>query len=165
MRAADVPRWPLVVGSVGIAQMPLWRTYYHIVWATKERRPLIATDAETGLYGYLRGKAHALGLSVHAIGGTADHLHVILSIPPTCAVGDAVRHLKGASSHQMAQRAAAGQAFRWQRGYGVFTLGPRHLVEVIAYVQNQRSHHHNGTTIAALERTLDTDDGPLAPPD
>src|SRR5947199_5180823 len=108
--------------------MPLWRTYYHIVWATKERQPLIAPDAEEELHGYLRGKADSLGLIVHAIGGTADHLHVVLSTPPTSAVADVVHRLKGASSHHIGHQTANGQAFQWQRGYGVFTLGPRHLV-------------------------------------
>ncbi|RDH47132.1 IS200/IS605 family transposase, partial [Mastigocladus laminosus WC112] len=49
--------------------MALWRLYYHLVWTTKERQPLITTNLETQLYGYIIGKADQLGSIIHAIGG------------------------------------------------------------------------------------------------
>jgi REP element-mobilizing transposase RayT len=49
--------------------MALWRLYYHLVWAAKERQPLITPDKEPKLYSYIIGKADALGSIVHAIGG------------------------------------------------------------------------------------------------
>ena len=49
--------------------MALWRLYYHLIWATKERQPLITPERETEVYGYIIGKADKLGSIIHAIGG------------------------------------------------------------------------------------------------
>lgn len=61
--------------------MALWHLYYHLVWATKERQPLIAPDREAELYRYIIGKADALDCIVHCLGGTEDHIHLVVSIP------------------------------------------------------------------------------------
>ncbi len=55
--------------------MALWRLYYHFVWSTKDRRDLITPEMEPDLYGYIIGKAVALGAIVHAINGTTNHTH------------------------------------------------------------------------------------------
>jgi putative transposase len=62
--------------------MPYCSLFYHIVWSTKNRLPLIEAAWENDLYGYMRGKAIALECKVHAINGMADHTHVVISIPP-----------------------------------------------------------------------------------
>ena len=62
--------------------MSFWRHYYHIVWATKARRPLITAQVEVRLYGYLVSKACELETHVYAINGIADHVHLVASIPP-----------------------------------------------------------------------------------
>ena len=63
--------------------MPYCSLFYHIVWSTKYRLPLIDPIWEAELYGYMRGKAMALECFLHAINGTADHTHVVISIPPS----------------------------------------------------------------------------------
>ena len=102
--------------------MPLWRLYYHLVWATKERQPLINPEKETTLYHYIISKADSLGCIVHAIGGVEDHIHLLVSIPPTLAIADFVRNLKGSSSHYLNQLTVSANKFGWQEGYGVFSL-------------------------------------------
>ena len=42
--------------------------------------------------------------------------------------------------------------FAWQRGYGVFTLGESQLAKAVSYVENQKTHHKEGTTLSSLER-------------
>jgi len=56
--------------------------YYHLVWATKKRAPLIRPELEPHLY-YLRRKAREIGVRVYAINGWTDHVHVIAAIPPS----------------------------------------------------------------------------------
>ena len=140
--------------------MAFWRLFYHIVWATKGREPLITQELEAELYGYLKGKADFLGSIVHAIGGVDDHVHIVASIPPKLAIADFVRHLKGSSSHHVNPLPGAPGDFGWQRGYGVISLGQRQLKRAIDYVHNQREHHLQGTTITALERMDVEDEGP-----
>lgn len=130
--------------------MTLWRTYYHLVWATRNREPLITETIELELYGYIQTKAKSLNCPVHAIGGTVDHIHLIVSIPPNRAVADFVMRIKGSSSHHL-NHTYPNQTFAWQWEYGVFSLGAKQLQSAIAYVQRQKQHHANQTLIAVLE--------------
>jgi len=130
--------------------MSIWRTYYHLVWATRERTPLITATIEPELYGYIQTKAKALDCPVHAVGGIADHIHLALSIPPKFSVAEVVRQIKAGSSHYV-NKAFPGQHFAWQREYGVFSLGGKQLPKAIAYVENQKQHHDTQTTIRGLE--------------
>ncbi|MEH2452364.1 MAG: transposase [Nostoc sp.] len=49
--------------------MALWQLYYHLIWVTKERQPLITPEGETQLYSYIIGKANTLGNIIHPVGG------------------------------------------------------------------------------------------------
>jgi hypothetical protein len=66
--------------------MPYWQLFYHIVWTTKNREPLLSPELEPIVYGFLRGKATGLGAAIFALNGTVDHVHLITAIPPSLAV-------------------------------------------------------------------------------
>ena len=132
-----------------------FRLLYHINWATKMREPTIEEEIEQSLYDYLRGKSLELGGMVLAIGGTHNHVHLVLSIPPTLAVSDFVRRLKGASSHWVNHKLKPGGTFAWQSGYAAFTLADSLLERIKTYVENQKLHHANGRLNKALERNGD----------
>ena len=140
--------------------MAFWRLYYHLVWATKNREPLIRTEIETRLYAYIVAKASELGVYVYAIDGWYDHVHLVVSIPPKHAVAYIVKRLKGASSHDINQEGALDQHFAWQRGYGALSLGGRQRAEAEAYVADQKRHHEHQTDNAWLERYTEFDEGP-----
>lgn len=143
--------------------MPFRRTYYHLVWGTKNRQELIAPDVEPTLFQYLTNKAVENGIHVYALNGWFDHVHLVGSIPPKIAVATAVKRLKGASSYYINEQRILKEKFVWQRGYGVLTMGERHLEKAIAYVERQKEHHQNQTTNSWLER-IDVDDaGPKQP--
>lgn len=130
--------------------MTLWRTYYHLVWATHQRAALITETLEPELYRYIQSKARSLNCPLHAIGGMPDHLHLVVSIPPSLAIADVVMRIKGSSSHHL-NRTYPNQTFAWQREYGVFSLGGKQLEGAIAYVNQQKYHHANQTVIVGLE--------------
>ncbi|NJL20166.1 MAG: IS200/IS605 family transposase [Leptolyngbyaceae cyanobacterium SM1_3_5] len=131
--------------------MAFWRTYYHLVWATTSRQPLITLDRESILYDYIIGKADAIGCIIHAIGGVSDHIHLIASIPPKLSVAEFVKTMKGSSSYHLNHRSTCSLKFGWQQGYGVFTLGSKQLEQAIDYVANQKVHHRQGTVHSAME--------------
>ena len=58
--------------------MPYWQLFYHIVWSTKNREPLLTPEIEPIIYGYLRAKAIGLGAVVFALNGVLDHVHLVL---------------------------------------------------------------------------------------
>ena len=138
--------------------MPFWRTSYHLVWTTYQRQALIMPEIEARLYAYIIHKAAELGAWIYAINGTEDHLHIVASIPPKIAVADLVKHIKGASSHEMNATMNLPYHFAWQRGYGVLTLGEQQRPQAEAYVQAQKTHHHHGSTNVWLERCPDDEE-------
>jgi putative transposase len=134
--------------------MPYWRLFYHIVWTTKNRLPLIEFDWEEKLYGYIWGKADALGCIPHAINGMPDHLHVVISIPPKLIIATIVGKLKGASSYHVNHAILGEKGFAWQNEYGVTSFSERNLPAVVAYVQKQKQHHTDGALWANLETVV-----------
>jgi putative transposase len=131
--------------------MTVWHTYYHLVWATHNRQPLITDRLEAELYQYLRDKTKSLEAPLYAIGGVADHVHLVVSIPPKYAIAKFVGQLKGGSSHQINQ-IIPGQKFGWQKEYGVFSLGRKQLERAVSYVEHQKQHHADrATLIRSLE--------------
>ncbi len=138
--------------------MTFWRSYAHLVWATKNREPLIRPEIEARLYACLVSKAAELGCYVHAVNGISDHVHLIISIPPKHSVAWVVKNLKGGSSHFANHELPGPGAFSWQRGYGYLSLGESQCERAVAYVENQKQHHLAGTTNSWLER-MDEEDG------
>jgi REP-associated tyrosine transposase len=133
--------------------MSYWRLFYHAVWGTKNRLPLIEAAWEEDLYGYIRGKAIALECFPHAINGMPDHIHLVISIPPKLAVATLIGHLKGASSHRVNEMFVSHNSFAWQSEYGVFSVSEKSLYRVVDYVNNQKKHHTENAVNIALERT------------
>ena len=140
--------------------MPFWRIYYHLVWATKERAPMLTPQVERRLYPYLVAKAREVEARIYAANGWVDHVHLVVSIPPKVAVATFVKNLKGASSYDLNHTQHLSEQFNWQRGYGVFTLGESQLERAIAYVRNQKEHHTEQGVNNWLERVDEFDDGP-----
>ena len=142
--------------------MSFWRTYYHLVWATRDRQPLIDVKFEPNLFSYLEKKAGEFNVILYAINGIEDHIHLVAAIPPRFAVAEVVKALKGGSSHYL-NHYGHSVDFAWQRGYGVFTLGERQLPDAVAYVRGQKEHHRLGKTNIWLEHVDEVDDGPTMP--
>ena len=124
--------------------------YIHLVWATADRRPTIDVDIEPRLHANLAAIAHRNLCTAVAVGGTHDHVHLLLGIVPRVAVSELVRELNACSSGFVHDHLGR-HSFAWQGGYGVFTLGPRSVTTVTRYVRNQRAHHTLGTLRPALE--------------
>lgn len=139
--------------------MPYWRLHYHLVWGTNDRAPLLVGSVERDIHGALLGKARELGIIVHAVGNTEDHIHLAVSIPPKLAVADCIKHFKGASSFYVNHRQHATGAFGWQDGYGALTFGDQAMSDIVAYVSNQKQHHADKTTRTAFERMTAEDEG------
>ena len=128
--------------------------HYHLVWATKDRLPRLTSILEPHVYGHIRGKCAELGAYVHALDGAEDHTHLVCSLPPTVSIADFLHRIKGASSH-FVNRLEGTEGSFWQPGYGALTVSRRDLPRVVAYVQDQKQHHVEGTLSAAMERTDD----------
>ncbi len=133
--------------------MPYYRLFYHMVWGTKNREPLIEADFETSLHNAIAAKAKKLGAIVYAVGGIEDHVHLVATVPPKIALADFIGQVKGNSSHFVNHELSVPYHFQWQAEYGVVSFGGKQLDMVVKYVKNQHQHHAEGTLIPFLERT------------
>jgi len=114
---------------------------YHIVFSTKDRRPLITTDIEPRLYEYLGGTIRGLGGISLELNGTEDHVHLLTKLRPDCALSAVLRELKANATGWMHQVFPALEDFSWQRGYGAFTVSQSNVEQVGQYIGKQKQHH------------------------
>ncbi len=112
----------------------------HCVFSTKGRRNLIREPRL--LWRYLAGIGRAKQIPLVAAGGTANHVHLLLDLPPTMYLAHAIQQLKGNSSHWLND---AKTPFAWQQGYGAFAIGESQRANVLAYIANQEEHHRKWT--------------------
>jgi putative transposase len=113
----------------------------HVVFSTKDRRKNLADDLQPKLWGYMKGIAKNHGFDVVKIGGAFDHVHALLVVPPAMPLAKAVQSIKGCSSKWLNDTGAAGTNFAWQEGYGAFSVSASQTDGVVAYIENQPSHH------------------------
>ena len=131
----------------------------HVTWHTKHNTPVLVDTVENRTHRHLRHRAlQTPGVNVHEIGGTADHVHLAVSIPPTLAIAEWIGQLKGASSHHINHEICNRNVLEWQEGYGIVSFGTKDLPWVVAYVRNQKQHHAAGDTADRLERTTRPED-------
>jgi len=119
--------------------------YYHVIFSTKNRQPWISPDIEQRVWSYVAAIAINHGMKTLSVGGVDDHLHVLLSMPPTLSVSNGVKLLKGASSRWIHQTFDHLADFAWQAGYATLTLGRERLQTTERYIGKQRRHHSKMT--------------------
>ena len=112
--------------------------FTHIVFSTKDRRNLIPAELLPHLIAYVGGINRKLGLDSIAVGGRPNHLHILIGLPSTMRLAEAVQKLKANSSRWLGEQ---GIPFEWQKGYGAFSVSPSMLRIVKKYVQQQEEHH------------------------
>ncbi len=138
--------------------MSFWHCYYHFIWTTYRRTPLLESAVESLVHAWIRDKSAALEAEVFAVNGTLDHIHVAVSIPPKLSPAEWVKNVKGFTTHEANTRFPnLPDRFRWQSGYGLITISPRHLEYVVNYVNQQKQHHATSTLNPNFERTSDDD--------
>ena len=140
--------------------MPYWQLFYHLVWSTKNREPLLTPTVEKHIYGYLTSKAVGLKGIVYTIGGTEDHVHIVVSIPPAISVAKFVGQIKGVASTRFNKSGISDVRFEWQDEYGAFSFDAKRLPNFVAYVEHQKEHHAQKTLIPLLERMTSENVGP-----
>jgi REP element-mobilizing transposase RayT len=114
--------------------------HYHIVFCTKGRVLSIEPDWQGRLHAYLIGTVKGLGGVTLAVGGVADHVHMLVGLKPTHCVSDFMRDLKKSSSGWVHDELFKRQ-FGWQEGYAAFSEGASSLERLEGYIANQEEHH------------------------
>lgn len=116
---------------------------YHIVFSTKERYPYVAKEWRGQLHQYMGGCVRTLGGVSLRVGGTEDHVHLLLGAKPAHAPADLVREIKKATTGWV--HASFDRKFAWQEGYGAFTVSRSIVDSVARYIDTQEEHHRKRT--------------------
>lgn len=120
---------------------PYTQIYVHLVWATWDRLPLITGEMQGPLYAAMIAKCTELHCEPIAVGGIADHVHLLARLSPAVSVAQLVKEVKGSTSHLVTHVLKPGEFFKWQGAYGAFTIRKSEVATVKRYVANQASQH------------------------
>jgi REP element-mobilizing transposase RayT len=113
----------------------------HVIFSTKQRRPLIRPAIKSDLHAYLGGIVREMGATALLVNGTGDHVHMLIRMPPACPLADLARVVKTNSSRWIHECWPEYPDFAWQTGYGAFSVSASTLPQVTAYIAKQEEHH------------------------
>lgn len=116
--------------------------YVHLVFSTKNRRPLLRDRAvrESG-HAYLGEISKRLECPPFRVGGVADHIHLLARLGRTITQAEWVKELKRVSNIWFQSQGDDYADFQWQNGYAAFSVSHSNLDRVIRYIDNQEEHH------------------------
>lgn len=118
---------------------------FHIVFSTKFRRNLITQEFKDRLYEYTGGIIREQKGILLTIGGMPDHIHILAKLSPTLAVSDVLRIVKANTSKWFNETFEPTKKFRWQSGFGAFSVSKSGVPVVTKYIQTQEKHHQKLT--------------------
>src|SRR4029077_7720655 len=110
----------------------------HCVYSTEGRRNLVEPGLQPALWAFKGSIAKQKGIHLVCAGGTSNHAHILIALPPIMTLAKALQTIKAYSSRSMGER---GVAFKWQEGYGAFSVSPSQTQTVVNYIRNQEKHH------------------------
>jgi len=119
----------------------LVKNYIHIIFSTKDREQLILEPHETGLHNILGTICKNHDCQPITIGGYTDHVHILCTLSKKIMLITLLEKVKGQSSKWMKTQDESLMNFYWQDGYGAFSVSPRDVEKVSAYIANQHEHH------------------------
>lgn len=114
--------------------------YYHFIFSTKDRQPIITDNWSHRLHKYLGANISTLGGVPMEIGGVADHVHLLVGLRTTHQIAEFIKKVKQTSS-QWVHTDIGIKDFYWQVGYGVFTVSSSQIEVVKNYILRQPEHH------------------------
>jgi putative transposase len=120
----------------------------HCIWTTEDRRPLITTDIEPAIYATIKAEVVKAGCDLLALGGVADHVHLLVNLPSTLSIAKLMNQVKGVSSSVARSQLGPSRFFTWASHYAAFSINPDHAPKVIAYIERQKEHHSSASSSA-----------------
>ncbi len=131
--------------------MSSWNHYFHVVWATKNRRPILTPEVESAVFKCAITLTTEMKCELLAINGMPDHVHILISTGPQIDISALIKKIKGTTSSMANTMMDHQNYFRWQEGYYSATVTPSHVPKIKEYIQNQKEHHQNGSTHSSWE--------------
>lgn len=119
----------------------LVKLYVHIIFSTKNRADFILAEIEEELFSYIGGISNHNKSKLLAANGTANHIHLLISMSKNIELSELVGDIKRDTSKWIKTKGSAFNRFQWQDGYGAFSVGYTQIEDVKKYIANQKGHH------------------------
>jgi putative transposase len=132
----------------------LCKVILHIIFSTKNREPWLDSDVRPRMHPYVATICRDLAAEFVHVGGMADHVHVVITLPRTLSQAELIEQIKKTSSKWIKALDARYRGFSWQRGYSAFSVSPSQLEAVLEYVDTQQEHHRTRTFRAEYRELL-----------
>ena len=120
----------------------VYELHYHFVFSTKYRKPVLRGDVALRLRELVREICKARDVGILKGHVRPDHVHLLLSMPPSVSPSRIMQAIKGKSSHHlMRDFRALNRTFwgrhLWSRGYFVCTSGNVTDEVISEYIEHQ----------------------------
>jgi len=134
--------------------MSYTQIYYHVVFSTKNRAPMLAPAVRKEVFGYLWGILKGKKCHSYRMGGVEDHLHILTHLHPAIALADLIRDLKTSSTAWIKEHQVILELPGWQAEYAAFTKSHTDRPAVIEYIKEQEEHHRTVSFMDELKALL-----------
>lgn len=129
--------------------------HIQLVFAVQNRKSMILESWRERLYKYMIAIIQNNRHKVLAIGGTEDHVHILIGMRPSQSLSNLMQDVKGCSSKWINENRLANGWFSWQEGYGAFSYAKDDLPNVIRYIENQAEHHKQKGVVEEYKELLE----------
>ncbi len=128
--------------------------YYHLVFSTKYRKPVLDRAWREELYKYISGVIKNKKCHLYRIGGTDDHMHIFSDLHPSVPLAAFIKDIKISSNDWIKDKGHIPRFEGWQDGYGGFTENEAAKSGLIEYIKAQEEHHKKFDFMEELRKLL-----------
>jgi putative transposase len=125
--------------------MSFVKIWVHLVFATKNREPLLMKEFRYDVYKHISENCLEKGIFLQAINGYTDHLHCLISLGKDQNIAKISQLIKGESSFWINKNNLVEGKFSWQDDYFAVSVSESQLETVTNYIKNQEQHHSKKT--------------------
>ena len=126
----------------------------HLVFSTRGREPRIRPDERDALHAYLGGILRSCDSPSLAVGGPADHVHILFRLSKMRTLVSVIEDVKKSSSIWIKTHGPLYRDFHWQAGYGAFSVSASGVDSLVAYIAAQEQHHKKESYQEEVRRVL-----------
>ena len=119
----------------------LAQVHIHVIFSKNRTLFLVDTGLRKRMHAYLASIIKVHDSPARIVGGTADHVHILLALSRTNPISKVIGEVKRNSSKWIKTNGSDFELFQWQSGYGAFSVSFSRIDEVQKYIAEQMEHH------------------------
>jgi len=115
----------------------------HVMWSVSDRQFQIPYFINKELHAYVNTVIQSKNGKTLLTGGSKDHIHLLIDLPPELSLSDLLGHVKAHSSKWIKSKNEMHPHFSWQSGYLAISTQHSSLDSVCAYIRSDEENHRS----------------------